>query len=168
MDFKKFNEIAELVGIAAVVASLLFVGLQLRQSQLIALAEVDGSIIAGSIEMASLISDNSEVWSRGAMDEELRASEMAVFESIVVALAAQSYHMAYQYRLLGDDDTADSVVHEFAAYLHARPGARRVWIEREAELRRIRGILEPESLETYSTYFETIKTDLAVLDRHED
>ena len=36
MKFKEWNEIAELVGIAAIVASLIFVGLQMKQSQEIA------------------------------------------------------------------------------------------------------------------------------------
>lgn len=38
MDFEKVKEVAELVGLAAIVASLIFVGLQLKQSQDIALA----------------------------------------------------------------------------------------------------------------------------------
>ena len=121
-DFKKFNEIAELVGIVAIVASLVFVGMQMRQSQRIALAEVEG----------------------------------------INAAASQA-----QYVLLDDDETAESVAHEFAAFLHARPGARRVWVEREAELRRTRAILEPESLTLYSEYVETIKADLDVMDRDE-
>ena len=38
MDFSRWKEIAELVGLAAIIASLVFVGLQLKQSQEIALA----------------------------------------------------------------------------------------------------------------------------------
>ena len=51
MDFKRFNEIAELVGIVAIVASLVFVGLQMRQDHAIARSELG----AGSFEsLASL------------------------------------------------------------------------------------------------------------------
>ncbi len=46
MNFKTWNEIAELVGIAAVVASLVFVGLQMRQDHLVARSE----LAAGSFE----------------------------------------------------------------------------------------------------------------------
>ena len=38
MQFSKWKEVAELVGLGAIVASLIFVGLQLKQSQEIALA----------------------------------------------------------------------------------------------------------------------------------
>jgi len=38
MRFSEWKEIAELVGLAAIIASLVFVGLQLKQSQDIALA----------------------------------------------------------------------------------------------------------------------------------
>ena len=38
MDLKKWKDIADLVGLAAIVASLIFVGLQMRQSHDIALA----------------------------------------------------------------------------------------------------------------------------------
>ena len=51
VKFEKFNEVAELVGIVAIVASLVFVGLQLRQDQVFARSELG----AGSFEsLASL------------------------------------------------------------------------------------------------------------------
>ena len=168
MNFKKFNEIAELVGIIAIVGSLAFVGMQLRQSQLIALAEVEGAYAIASIEMASLMNDNSDVWHRGTTNGELDASEALVFEGIVTALSDRAWAMQNQYKLLGDDENAEAVVHAFAAFLHARPGARRIWTEREAELKRSRGILLPEALEATSTFVETIYEDLATLDRYED
>jgi hypothetical protein len=40
MKFKEWNEIAELVGIAAIVASLVFVGLQMRQDHVFARSEL--------------------------------------------------------------------------------------------------------------------------------
>jgi len=51
MKFKEWNEIAELVGIAAIVALLVFVGLQMRQDHVFARSELG----AGSFEsLASL------------------------------------------------------------------------------------------------------------------
>jgi hypothetical protein len=166
VNFKRFNEIAELVGIVAIVASLVFVGMQLRQSQLIALAEAEGVFAIASIEMASLIGDNSEVWKKGIANEKLDAIEGPVFESIVAALSDRAWSTQNQFRLLGDDANAESVVHEFAAFLHARPGARRVWTEREEELERIRRALDPETLEFTSVFIVTIKEDLATLDQN--
>ena len=51
MKLREWNEVAELIGIAAIVASLVFVGLQMRQEQVIARSELG----AGSFEsLASL------------------------------------------------------------------------------------------------------------------
>lgn len=108
MDFKKFNEVAELVGIVAIVASLIFVGLEMRQSQKIALAEIEAAYASASIEMASLISDNSEVWAIGIADEELDDSDAAVFESIIVALSDRNWSTQHQMRLLDGNEAADS------------------------------------------------------------
>ena len=51
MKFAQWNEIAELVGIVAIVASLVFVGLQMRQDHVFARSDLG----AGSFEsLASL------------------------------------------------------------------------------------------------------------------
>ncbi len=168
MSFKKFNEVAELLGMVAIVASLIFVGLQLRQSQRIALAEVEAANSSASIELASLLSDHSEAWVRGIAGEELEDSDAEVFKNIVITLTDNAYSRQEQFRLLGDDELADGVVHEFAAYLHDRPGARRAWTEREASLKNSRSLLDPLSVEVVSEYVDTIMKDFAELDRIEN
>ena len=168
MTFKKFNEVAELLGMVAIVASLIFVGIQLRQSQRIALAEVEAANSAASIELASLLSDHSEVWVRGIAGEELEGADAEVFESIMVTLSDNAYSKQAQRRFLGDDEVADAKVHEFAAYLHDRPGARRAWIEREASLKNSRSLLDPLAVELVSEYVDTIMKDFAKLDRIEN
>jgi len=167
VEFKKFNEIAELVGIVAIVASLIFVGLEMRQSQKIALAEIEASYASASVEIASLISDNSEVWSRGIADEELGDSDAAIFESILVALSDRNWSLQYQMRLLDRHDYADAVVHQFAAYIHKRPGLRRAWTEREADLKADRELLTPYADSFTSPYIEMIVTDFSILEQQE-
>jgi hypothetical protein len=168
VTFKKFNEVAELLGMVAIVASLIFVGMQLRQSQRIALAEVEVANSAASIELASLLSDHSEVWARGITGEELEGADAEVFDSIMVTLSDNAFSRQQQFRLLGDDGFADAVVHEFAAYLHDRPGSRRAWIEREASLKKSRSLLDPVAVDVVSEYVDTIMKDLAELDRIDD
>lgn len=168
VTFKKFNEVAELLGMVAIVASLIFVGMQLRQSQRIALAEVEAANSATSIELASLLSDHSEVWVRGIAGEELEGADAEVFESIMVTLSDSAYSKQEQFRLLGDDQLAGAVVHEFAAYLHDRPGARRAWTEREASLKNSRSLLDPLAVEVVSDYVDTIMKDFTELDRIEN
>ena len=168
MSFKKFNEVAELLGMVAIVASLIFVGLQLRQSQRIALAEMEAANSSASVELASLLSDHSEIWVRGIAREELDDSDAEVFKNIVITLSDNAYSQQEQFRLLGDDELADGAVHEFAAYLHDRPGARRAWTEREASLKNSRSLLDPLAVEVVSEYVDTIMKDFAELDRIEN
>ena len=76
--------------------------------------------------------------------------------------------MHHQFMLLGDDEGARAVVHDFAAFLHERPGARRVWFEREVGLKKNRAILHPEVIALASTYVDVITADFEVLDRSEN
>jgi hypothetical protein len=167
VDFRKFNEVAELVGVVAIVASLIFIGVEMRQSQKIALAEIEANFVSASVELESLISDNSEVWVRGIADEELDDSDAAIFESILIALSNRNFSVQYQMRLLDRRENADANVHEFAAYLHRRPGLRRAWVEREANMKADRVLLTPWSDAFTSSYVEMIVSDLSVLDQQE-
>jgi hypothetical protein len=160
--------VAELLGMVAIVASLIFVGLQMRQSQQIAIADMMSANSSASIELASLMSDHSEVWARGIAGEELEDSDAEVFKNIVGAVGENAYSKQDQYRRLGDDESADVMVHDFAAYLHDRPGVRRAWTEREASFKNSRGLLIPQAVEDVSGYVDTIMKDLAELDRIEN
>jgi hypothetical protein len=168
VNFKTFNEVAELVGIVVIVTSLIFVGLEMRQSQKIALAEIEASFVSASVEIESLISSNSKVWTRGIADEELDDSDAAIFESILVALSNRNWSTQEQMRLLDRHDAADSNVHRFAAYLHRRPGLRRAWAEREANMKSDRDLLDPWAVSLTSPYLEMIVTDLSVLDQQKN
>jgi hypothetical protein len=86
----------------------------------------------------------------------------------MITLSDNAYSRQEQFRLLGDDELADAKVHEFAAYLHDRPGARRAWIEREASLKNSRSLLNPLAVEVVSEYVDTIMKDFAELDRIEN
>lgn len=59
MDSAKINEWMQIVGIFALVASLLFVGLQLKQAQDIALSEVSQSRTDTTVELIVKSAENS-------------------------------------------------------------------------------------------------------------
>ena len=131
MDFKKFNEIAELVGILAIVASLIFVGLELRQSDKIAKAEVLADYIAMSTEKNAAIIAEPDIWLRGNAGEELTDAEQVVFEHQVRNETDRAWFAVEQYILIGYKDFIEGDYAEFALFLYEHPGARKVWIERE-------------------------------------
>lgn len=159
------RETAELFGIVALVSSLVFVGLQLHQSDQIARAEIQAAQGMMSIELALLISDHSDVWARGIAEEELNDADTVVFENLVLAVNDATYSLFKQKQQTGDEESAIRSLHSFAAYLHRRPGARRVWAKREAELEEDRNILDPANIINQSGYVVTISSDLNKLDQ---
>ena len=144
MKFKEWNEIAELIGIAAVVGSLIFVGLQMRQAQDIANAERRMMDLANSYEMHNAINEHADIWLRGLTDEELSDVETVIFENLVVDRHQYAFLRVLTANALGADEAAASTAAEYAAFLHENPSARRVLEAREAWLDKYRTILIPE------------------------
>ena len=62
MKSNNWKDIAELVGISAIVASLVFVGMQMEQSQQLAFADSALAMSANRIEEGSLQADHIDVW----------------------------------------------------------------------------------------------------------
>ena len=164
MENRNIREIAEILGIAAIVASLVFVGLQLRQSDQIASAEREATYGMMSIELAALISDHSDVWVRGDAQEELSDADAVVFERLVVAVNDQNYSAYRQLRqMTGEEGTLD-FLRGFSIYLYRHPGVRQVWSESEDKLKRHRIVLHG-NVEPPNLYVDTILNNLDELDR---
>ena len=79
MKSNDWRSVAELIGIAAVVASLIFVGLQLRQEQDIAQSQLFADWDDTRIEWSRLLSENNDVWIRGLAGSDLTTNELLVF-----------------------------------------------------------------------------------------
>ena len=86
MKFEQWNEIAELVGTVAVVASLIFVGLQLQQTRQqleqegkIALTEMNSNHVTNVIESDNAIIQNVDIWLRGNAGEQLSRAEQEIW-----------------------------------------------------------------------------------------
>ena len=82
---ENWRGIVELVGIFAVVASLIFVGLQLRQDQRIAEAEIYADFDDTQIELSRLILENRELWLAGSNGEQLSELDQQSFEAMNVS-----------------------------------------------------------------------------------
>lgn len=164
MEHRKVREIAEILGIAAIVASLVFVGLQLRQSDKIARADIQATFGMMSIEIAALISDHSDVWIRGDAQEELNDADAAVFENLIIAVNDSNYSNYWQAWQIYGEQSALEYLDEFSAFLYRHPGVRQVWSEREDNLKRYR-IALGSNIEEASLYVDTILNNLDELDR---
>lgn len=129
MDFRKFNEVAELVGIAAIVASLIFVGLQMKQASDIAQNEVSLGVYETGIDINNEMSEHAEIWIRGSRGDELDETEAFIFGNLIQNLNSQAYWARGMRAQLGEDERLSNEVYNFARILHENPGARRAWME---------------------------------------
>lgn len=77
--FKDWKIFAELMGVIAIVASLIFVGKQMQQTQEIAIVEMNASTFANTIEAGSAIIENVEFWVIGNADDELTPGESVIY-----------------------------------------------------------------------------------------
>ena len=129
MKSTDWKAIAESIGVAAIVGSLIFVGVQLRQDQRIAEAQIyaDSNLI--SIELANLVNENRDVWMRGLVGEELDEVDEVTFQNVYMAIQL-AYGGIWQRANRLSTRSPEGVARQFAYLLYVYPGFRRVWESR--------------------------------------
>lgn len=138
MDTSKLNDWLQVVGLFGVIASLIFVGLQMKQDRAIATADGDLANAANKIERNTAVLEHPDIWARGLSGAELTEREAVIFRNLV----GNSYDVAFfeasrMYRL-GVTPIGDTVVADFTVFLLRYPGARRVWLEENAKKNELR------------------------------
>ena len=124
-----WKSVAEFVGIAAIVASLIFVGLQLRQDRQLALAENAAEFDDTMIEYANVIRENREVWLRGLEGAELSPQDKVVFESLGFAVWQKFSGLYRQNRYLYQSSGLP-VARQLAGEMYTFPGLREYVLSR--------------------------------------
>lgn len=163
MKSRDWKEIAELIGIAAIVASLIFVGLQMKQAQDIAQAERRSLVASNEIEVANVITANAEIWVKGLAGEELDNAEFAVFEKLVIMKADFHFLTARAAQTLDHRPGWEGHILQLAKLLHASPSAREVWIS-DLELdRKINSLIFPTSGKFIGPFGDEVLSALAKL-----
>ena len=139
MKKTNWREIAELIGIAAIVGSLIFVGLQMRQTQSIALNDMSYNRIFSGIDANSTKFEYAELWVRGNANEDLDRAEAMIYKELI----RESWNRAFfnnqtAVRLGGASNMS---IHDYAYFLYKNPGARKVWEADADERNRHRTLL---------------------------
>jgi len=142
MKTSNWRDIAELIGIAAIVASLVFVGVQLQQEQRIALSQIGQADEASSTQLDLAVADNADIWLKSNSGQELTQEEKLKLDRLVAAMYRRARIEAVMRRTLGQ--IGGSPIVDFAAELYENPGARASWEE----------LAKREAL-----YFETLRPD---------
>ncbi len=65
-----------------IVSSLIFVGLQLRQSEHAAQSDLSQNSVARGVEISTLIADHSDIWIKACAGQELRPHEQLIANNI--------------------------------------------------------------------------------------
>jgi hypothetical protein len=122
-----------LVGIAAIVASLIFVGVQLRQDGQIAEAERLATEQILDLEISRFIDERRDVWRKGLAGEELSADDQVSFDVIAFALFRQQAN-ENRSSLLLRGTSPDNLVESYALFVYLNPGLR-AWFDELVEIR---------------------------------
>ncbi len=166
MKSVNWKDAAESVGMAAIVASLIFVGLQMRQAQDIAWAESGWNVVLSEIEVQRPIYEFPDIWAKGNAGEELNPSEAVIYRALVRDLNSLAFWKYQNATTLDDKFGIDVAPQDMAGFLYENPGARREWESLRDEFRRYR---EPHLSGQYSNLFENaIRADLEVLEKTYD
>ncbi|NNE33713.1 MAG: hypothetical protein HKN13_00650 [Rhodothermales bacterium] len=130
MTSTKLRDWLEIVGLFSVVASLIFVGMQMRQEAAIAATDSVWSRSGAVTTLSELINNNSDVWIAGLRGEELTPAEEAEFQGM--AEAVESYFVATyvrftSFRAVSGGPEAQQAIDDYAYALYVHKGLRRVW-----------------------------------------
>ena len=141
MNWKVIVDIASSL---AIVAGLIFVGLQMRQTQAISTAELQQEMIASQISLSEFVADNSDLLAKANAGDELSASEEIALDSLVRSHWGEAFFGQRRWAAV-DHPAVDAPVRAFAVFLHENPGAMRVWKLRQQKMVDARNQLDGNS-----------------------
>lgn len=125
---------AELVGIAAIVASLIFVGFQMKQSQDIALSARAVAHVANTIELTNTINQHPDLWLRGIAGESFDGTDAILFENMLQAWDSFHFYASDAASRLGYESSSNYWATIYGTFLYRNPGARRWWEDYQSEI----------------------------------
>jgi hypothetical protein len=111
------------LGLLGVIVSLVFVGLQLEQTEDVAQAELGESSVTWGIELSALISDNADVWHRACLGEELSPPERIIAGNIYWRYTQGNLNSWVRLETTGVGVYESTFIsNAFAANIHRHPG----------------------------------------------
>ena len=127
MRSTNWKDIVEVVGIIAIIASLVFVGIQARQEQEIAITDTYGSVSEMTIEISIAVGQNMEIWRKGSNGDELSPDEFGIFQGLYTAVESHHQRMFIRWLRIGPGDP-NEIASDFAYALYVFPGIRNLYV----------------------------------------
>ncbi len=159
MKTEQVQDWLQIVGLIGVIASLIFVGQQLKQDRNIAIGEAWLQYTDTQVSLAQLINEHVDIWVTGLAGAELAPLDRAKFNQIAYAVESK-YAGRYSRSELGvRTGPAQGVAREFAHDLYANKGLRRAVFTRWDRLESISGRERP--------FYADVRRYLAMIDNGE-
>jgi hypothetical protein len=117
------KETVEVVGIAAIVASLVFVGLQIRQEKEVAIVDTYGELSQSNIDLTFKVGEQMEIWKKGLDGGKLTEEELGVFSVQAAGVGEYFQRMYIRWTRLGPINP-DVAASKYAFALYVFPGLR--------------------------------------------
>jgi hypothetical protein len=121
------------IGAVAIVAGLVFVGLQLQQDQAISTAELQQEMIAARISLSELEASQSDLLAKANAGDELSDSEQIALESLIMSHWGRAFFGQRRWAAI-DHPAVNFPVVGFAIFLNDNPGAMRAWKLRQRKM----------------------------------
>jgi len=164
MKSRDWKDIAELIGITAIVASLLFVGFQIQQDQNIAIVETRSAITESAQTIAGLVQNNSEIWRRGLDGEKLDADDEIAFMAMVRAVRTHYFNLDIRWERFGHRDSQE-VARRYAYALYIHPGLRNAFARNTEFVKQRNQAFKIRAREVVDGFGDSIKSNLKQLDK---
>ena len=169
MTKANWKDTAELIGIAAIVASLIFVGLQMRQEQELARIESIGEYVASGVDFRIGLTEYSDLLVRGNSGDPLSDAELHQLRQLMEIAEDRVYFESLKQSQLGSSNSTGEM--KFASFLYRNRAAREAWLQHAADTERyVDPLRTPESLERTrsggsNAFRDRIKDYLTTLDQ---
>ena len=165
MNNLNFREFAELIGVASIVASLIFVGLELRQTQQVAQLDAEATRAAWYFDNRDSINAHPEIWLKGNSGDQLSETEQVIYSNLIRNLHTNNNFTWRRDQALGVTG-ADFAAEDLAWFLHKYPAARMEWESQMQEFAERRKALGRDSLQ--SGFHDVVKASIEKFDANEN
>lgn len=157
------KSIFEMLGIIAVVISLVLVWLETRQNRILAEVNFEMTITQNRILANQNIVNYPDIWVKGCANDSLSPEEAVIFRAMIDDKNALFLYKVSKAIKLGDPATMSVEMADFVDFLYRNPGARAVWSEMEETL--VLGRQKQNVPYVAGDWYQGIKAGLEKLDQ---
>ena len=157
-----WKETAELIGLFAILASLIIVVMELQQQDKLLNLELRNSMVSSTVAVNEQIIGHADIWVRGNAGDDLNATEFEIYQRMLISLNDSFFQRYFVFQELYREQAKEQVSSQYAGFLARNPGAYKVWIDRERRINADRTAVNPQETIT-SDWIELIETTIATI-----